>query len=61
MNNELNSQAKKIKPVIHLPWYKTQWGAGVIFGLWVGLLAGMPMAFVIYKIAKAVVHLIEGV
>lgn len=57
MNNELN----KIKPVIHLPWYKTQYWSGFIFGLEVGLLAGMPMAFVVYYVAKAVVHFIEGV
>ena len=35
MNNDV-SQAKKIKPVIHLPWYKTQYWSGFIFGLEVG-------------------------
>ena len=31
-----------------------------IFGLEVGLLAGLPVAFVIYQVAKVVVHFIEG-
>ena len=65
MNNDV-SQAKKIKPVIHLPryktqWYKTQYWSGFIFGLCIGLLTGLPFAFVVYQIAKVVVHFIEGV
>ena len=46
---------------VHLPWYKTQYWSGFIFGLWVGLLTGLPFAFVVYQIAKVVVHFIEGV
>ena len=53
-------QVKK-RETVHLPWYKTQYWSGFIFGLWVGLLTGMPFAFVVYQIAKVVVHFIEGV
>ena len=53
-------QVKK-RDSVHLPWYKTQYWSGFIFGLWVGLLAGLPFAFAVYQIAKVVVHFIEGV
>lgn len=54
------AQAKK-RESVHLPWYKTQYWSGFIFGLWLGLLTGLPVAFVIYQVAKVVVHFIEGV
>ena len=49
--------------VIHtkLPWYKTQYWSGFIFGIECGTLIGIPIAFVIYQVAKVVVHFIEGV
>ena len=53
-----NSQVKKRKST---PWYKTQYWSGFIFGLEVGLLAGLPVAFAVYQAAKVVVHFIEGV
>ena len=53
-------QVKK-RESVHLPWYKTQYWSGFIFGLWVGLLTGLPFAFVVYQIAKVVVHFIEVV
>ena len=58
--SESVTQVKK-RESVHLPWYKTQYWSGFIFGLWVGLLTGLPMAFVIYQVAKVVVHFIEGV
>ena len=68
MQNENNEVAVtehvahvKKRESVHLPWYKTQYWSGFIFGLWVGLLTGLPVAFVIYQIAKVVVHFIEGV
>lgn len=57
----MNNDVKKIKPVIHLPWYKTQYWGGFLFGIEVGLLTGLPVAFVIYQAAKVVVNFIEGV
>ena len=53
-------QVKK-RESVHLPWFKTQYWSGFIFGLEVGLLAGLPVAFVIYQVAKVVVNFIEGV
>ena len=50
---------RKVVDSRKLPWYKTQYWSGFIFGLWVGLLTGMPFAFVVYQIAKVVVHFIE--
>ena len=69
MSEGLNNKVAISEPVtqvkkrehIHLPWYKTQYWSGFIFGLWVGLLTGLPFAFVVYQIAKVVVHFIEGV
>ena len=69
MSEELNNKVAISEPVtqvkkresVHLPWYKTQYWSGFIFGLWVGLLTGLPFAFVVYQIAKVVVHFIEGV
>lgn len=58
--NELNASQVKKRKSIHLPWYKTQWGSGLILGLELGLLAGLPLAFVTYQVAKVVVHFIEG-
>ena len=53
------AQVKK-RESVHLPWFKKQYWSGFIFGLWVGLLTGLPFAFVVYQIAKVVVHFIEG-
>lgn len=50
----------KERVTFHLPWYKTQYWSGFILGLEVGLLNGLTFAFVVYKIAKLVVHFIEG-
>ena len=69
MSEELNNEVRIKEPVpqvkkresVHLPWYKTQYWSGFIFGLWVGLLMGLPFAFAVYQIAKVVVHFIEGV
>lgn len=68
MSEGLNNEVAISEPVvqvkkresIHLPWYKTQYWSGFIFGLEVGLLAGLPVAFAIYQVAKFVVHFIEG-
>lgn len=60
MSEGLNiSQAKRKS--VHLPWFKKQYWSGFIFGLELGALAGLPLAFVIYRVTKCVVHLIEGV
>ena len=69
MSEKLNNEVCIKEPVpqvkkresVHLPWYKTQYWSGFIFGLWVCLLMGLPFAFVVYQIAKVVVHFIEGV
>ena len=69
MSEELNNEVCIKEPVpqvkkresVHLLWYKTQYWSGFIFGLWVGLLTGLPFAFVVYPIAKVVVNFIEGV
>ena len=69
MSEDINSEVSVTEPVakvkkresFHLPWYKTQYWSGFIFGLEVGLLAGLPAAFVIYQVAKVVVNSVEGV
>lgn len=61
MNNENIESIAQVKKSVHLPWYKTQYWSGFIFGLEAGLLAGLPFAFAIYRVAKVVVHFIEGV
>ena len=54
-----NNKRKNREPK-HLPWYKTQFWDGFIFGCQLGLLAGLPFAFVLYWVAVKVVHFIEG-
>lgn len=56
-----DAKNRKKRESVHLPWYKTQYWSGFIFGLEVGLLAGLPVAFAVYQVAKVVVHFIEGV
>ena len=53
-------KAVKNREPKHLPWYKTQFWGGFIFGCQLGLLAGLPFAFVLYWVAVKVVHFIEG-
>lgn len=68
MSDKINNEVSITEPVaqfkkretVHLPWYKTQYWSGFIFGFEVGLLTGIPFAFVAYQIAKVVVHFIEG-
>lgn len=53
-------RVKRRELVIHLPWYKTQWGAGLILGFELGLIAGIPIAFVIYQLTGDVVRFISA-
>lgn len=53
-------RVKRRELVIHLPWYKTQWGAGLILGLELGLIAGIPIAFIVYQLAVVVVRFISA-
>lgn len=51
---------ERVKTERHLKWYQTQYWSGFISGLWFGLMCGLPFAFVVYQVAKVVVHFIEG-
>lgn len=57
------SEAVNDKPTVrvrkreerHLKWYEKQLGSGFLTGLFCGTMAGMPIAFVLYKLAVVVV------
>lgn len=51
---------ERVKSERHLKWYQTQYWSGFMAGLWFGLICGLPIAFVVYQIARLVVHFIEG-
>ena len=53
-------RVKRREFVIPLPFYKTQWGAGLILGLELGLIAGIPIAFLVYQLAVVVVRFISA-
>lgn len=61
MNEQINEEKeKRARDSRKLKWYERQYGAGFVAGLWVGVTLGTPLAFVIYQVAKSVVHFIEG-